>query len=120
MKDSRANHRDISHVCCSCPGAQAHGARLVGTGRLTGNRYLIGPVEGGKGRECERALFWDRLIVATIVLQNKTGAPGISGNRASDGESSKRTSDLNVDRYACRGGATAVGDPAGLRRTGRL
>ena len=120
MEDSRAYHRYVSHIGCSGPGTEAHGAGLVGTGRLPGNRNLIGSVDGDEYRECKHAILRYRQSVHTIVLQSKTGTSGISGNRASNGKRSKRTGDLNSDGDACRGCATAVGDSAGLRRAGRL
>src|SRR5260370_40837054 len=120
MEDSRAYHRSVSNIGRSRPGAEAHGAGLVGTGRLPGNRNLVGSVDGDKYREFERDIPRDGQSVATIVLQSKTGTSGISGNRASNGQRSKRTGDLNIDGDACRGCATAVGDSTGLRRVGRL
>src|SRR6267143_3278689 len=120
MEDSRAYHRYVSNIGCGRTGAQAHGAGLVGTGRLPRNRNLIGSVDGDECRECELAILCNRKRVATIVLQCKTGTSGISGNRASNGKRSKRTGDLNSDGDACRGYATAVGDSTGLRRAGRL
>ncbi len=60
MEDSRAYHRYISNISCGRPFAQAHGARLVGTGRLPGNRNIIGAVDGDECRECEHAIFRNR------------------------------------------------------------
>jgi len=79
MEDSRAYHRYVSNIGCGRPGAQAHGAGLVGTGGLPRNRNLIGSVDGDEYRECEHAILRNRQCVDTIVLQCKTGTSGISG-----------------------------------------
>ena len=78
MENSGAHYRDIGDIGSGYARAQAHCASLVGAGRLGKDGNLICAVYGDEGRECKCAILRDRQIVATVVLQNKARATGIS------------------------------------------
>src|SRR5437870_8411245 len=120
MEYGGTHYRDVGDIGGSRACAVRNGAGLVGARGLRKYRDCVSSVNGNERGETEGAVLQDGQIVAAIVLQNKSGTAGVAGNRAANGNSSKRAGNLDVDRDALGSSSAAIGHGAGLRRAGWL
>src|SRR5208282_2098937 len=70
IENSRADDLNVDNVGIRGSGAVGYRAGLVGAGRLSENRYVVGAAGSDEGGEREAAVGFDGKVIAAVVLQD--------------------------------------------------